>query len=192
MAKTVALLSFALSILFTTGVIGGVIEFELPELAGMTADTSLTTTFVYRGPNGSVNLVSARVTGTVDYLGLIECFTVPPDTSEWPLDIGTSIRKQGETGYWSGWPGFLEQIGPFDDTYIHHIRNNGFTTLSDGDIVQVDLYFFPAALVGLCHPITAPSTATLSRASILLDVSAPVPVEESTWGRIKALYRAPN
>jgi len=188
MEYKIAFLAFAMGILLSTGVSAGVYEFELPDLAGMAAGTNVTTTFVYHGPDGNVNAVSARIIGDVDYLGLVECFTEPPDTSEWPLDFGTSLKRVGETGYWSGWPGFLEQLGPFDRTYPHHTHTGGFTTIGDGDVIQVDAYFLPAALIGICHPITPPSNGTVSHASVLLDVSAPVPTRVSTWGRIKALY----
>lgn len=192
MIKHVAIFGIVFSIMSSTGARGEVNEFELPELTGMAADTTLISTFVYRGPSGNINSLSARVSGTVDYLGLIECFNTPPDTSEWVLDIGTFLRKLGETGYWSGSPEFLDQLGPFDETYNHHTYSGGFSTITDGDTVQVDLYFYPAILIGICHPITAPSTGTLLRASILVDVSVPAPVRETTWGCIKELFRAPN
>jgi hypothetical protein len=190
--RNVAILGLVFSVLFGAGAYGEVYEFELPELAGMTADTSLVTTFVYHGPNGDVVSLSARVTGTVDYLGLVECFDTPPDTSEWVIDIGTLLTKPGETGRWSGSPEFLDQLGPFDETYNHYTYSNGFSSVTDGDTIQVELYFFPAILVGMCHPITAPSTGTLLRASILIDVSVPTPVRETTWGRIKELFSTTN
>jgi hypothetical protein len=186
--KTVAWFAFALCVSLVSTVSAEVFEFELPDLAGMTAGTNVTTAFVYDGPDGNVNSIMARVIGDVHYIGRVECFTEPPDTSDWPLDFGTALRKPGETGYWTGWPDFLDQVGPFDRTYGHNTYSGGFTTVSNGDTIQVDAHFLPAALVGICHPITPPPTGTVSRALILLDVSAPVPVEESTWGRIKALY----
>jgi hypothetical protein len=192
MVRHVAILSVVFSVLFSFGANSEVYQFELPELAGMTADTTLTTTFVYRGPSGNINSLSARVRGTVDYLGLVECFSTPPDTLEWGLDIGTFLKKPGETGYWSGWPGFLDQLGPFDETYNHHTYNGGFSTVTDGDMVQVDLYFYPAILIGICHPITPPPTGILLRASILVDVSTPTPAKETTWGSIKSLFHAPD
>jgi len=185
----VTFFSLILSALLSPGAVAAVYEFELPDLAGMAAGTTLTTTFVYRGPDGNVNALSARVTGVADYLGRIECSGTPPDTSDWVLDIGTSLRKRGDSGYWYGFPGFMDQVGPFDETYLHHTFSSGFTAVSDGDTIEVEAYFVPAVLVGLCHPITAPSTGTLLRASILLDVSeSALPVEASSWGRVKALF----
>jgi hypothetical protein len=188
MKNIIVLLSAVFIVVIGTSANGEVYEFDLPELAGLTADTSLTTTFVYNGPGGNINSLSARVIGTVDYLGLVECFGTPPDTSLWPIDIGTALSKPGDTGRWSGSPDFLVQLGPFDETYIHHTFNNGFSTIADGDTVEVEFYFYPAILVGISAPITAPSTGTLSSASILLDVSVPAPVKETTWGSIKELF----
>jgi hypothetical protein len=98
MTRIIVLFSIVFSIMSGSGARGEVNEFELPELTGMAAVTSLTTTFVYRGPSGNINSLSARVIGTVDYLGLIECFGASPDTSQWPLDIGTTLRKPRDTG----------------------------------------------------------------------------------------------
>lgn len=184
----ITMICVIICLFFSSGVHGVVYEFELSELAGMAADTTITTTFIYNGPSGTVNALSARVTGSITYLGLIECISTPPDTSTRPIDIGTFITKAGTPGYWSGSPGFLSQVGPFYETYIHHTYSNGFSTVADGDTIQVEFYFYPAILIGICHPITEPSTGIISSAYILIDVLATIPAEKSTWGRIKNLY----
>lgn len=189
MTRAAAIFAAIVVCLSATTAAADAFEFPLPEFAGMSADTSLTATFTYTGFNGNVDGVRVRVVGTVDYIGLIACMSEPPDTSAWPLDIGSWVQKPGDTGYWRGFPGFLDQLGPFDLTYQHYTTNGGFTTINNGDVVQVDLYFYPAALVGICGPIDGPSTGTLTQVSVLLDVTPPVPVEKSTWGAVKSLFR---
>jgi hypothetical protein len=191
MMGRLAVIGLLFSLPAGTSAWGGVYEFELPEAAGFSAGAELATRFIYEGPAGSVNSVSARIAGTVDYLGLLECYSTPPDTSTWPLEVGTFLQKPGESGYWSGSPPFLNQLGPFDETYENHTHTGGFSTVSDGDTILVDLYFYPSAYVGLCHPITEPSTGSLSSASILLDVSPPTSSRHTTWGCIKSLFGAP-
>jgi hypothetical protein len=63
----------------------------------------------------------------------------------------------------------------------------GWDFLSDGtgDVI-VSIW----AVIYVCGEMRVPPTATLDSATLVLDVvMAPVPVEPTTWGRIKALYR---
>jgi len=165
-----------------------VYEYVLPELNGPSTGDK-TTTLTYTGPAGAVNSLTIRIEGTVDVLGYVVCEgSVEPDTSVWPLAPGSHLLKPGDTGYWIGSGSFLETLGPFDDSWIHHTFNGGFTELATGDDIEVNLYFGPAALVGICSPMTLPTAGTMTRVTLLIDVSPPVPVEPSTWGRIKSLY----
>lgn len=168
-----------------------VYEFELLALAGAESPTDVSASFVYHGPNGDVTSLSARFAGTVDYLGLVECYNLTEiDTIEGALDGGVFVHRAGESGqYWSGSANVPGQVGPFDGTFALHTHTGGFSTVADGDTIEVDAHFFPIGLVAICHYITGPPAGTLSYASILVDVSAPVPVEGTMWGRIKSLYR---
>lgn len=166
-----------------------VFEYELPELAGPSG-AERTTTVAYTGPAGAVNALSVRVEGTVDVLGYVECLgNVEPDTSVWPLTVSTRLQKPGDTGYWSGSGPFLDALGSFDLAWGHNTFNNGFSQLANGDDIQVRLIFLPAAIVGICGPITGPTEGTATRVVLSIDVSPAVPVETSTWGRIKHLLR---
>ena len=177
-------------LLIFTGIANAeVYEYDLPALTGPSIGDRVTT-FTYTGPAGAVNSLTVRVEGTVDVLGFTECLgNVPPDTLVWPLSPGSHLLKPGDTGYWIGSGAFLEVLGPFDDSWTHVTFNGGFSELTTGDDIEVNLYFGPAALVGICGPITGPTEGTATRVTLLIDVSPPVPVEPSTWGRIKSLYR---
>lgn len=166
-----------------------VFEYELPDLNGPSTGDRMTT-MTYTGPSGAVNSLTVRLEGTVDALGFVVCEgVVPPDTSVWPLGPGSHLLKPGDTGYWLGSGSFLETLGAFDDSWTHHTFNGGFSELTTGDQIEVHLYFGPAALVGICSPMGDPTAGTATRVTLSIDVSPSVPVEETTWGRIKSLLR---
>jgi hypothetical protein len=189
--KSLILLLVAPLLLVPAAAGAEVYEFELPVLAGAESPTDVSTSFVYHGPNGDVTSLSGRFAGTIDYLGLVECYNLTEiDTIEGALDGGVFVHRRGESGQdWSGNAGFLGQVGPFDGTFALHTYGGGFTTVADGDTIEVSAYFFPAGLIAICHYITGLPTGTLSYASILIDVSTPVRAESTVWGRIKSLYR---
>jgi hypothetical protein len=64
---------------------------------------------------------------------------------------------------------------------------NGFPTMSDGDVFDVRLYFGKGRWIGECNLIRPP-VGTMYTVTILMDVTYPVGTEATTWGRIKALY----
>ncbi len=191
--KQAFVFSFSLLLSFPINARSTVFEFELHDLAGSSGDTSRTTTFVYQGPTGAVNSLSVRVIGIVDNLGFVECYVSElPDTSVWPLEISSRIKKPGDIGYWLGIGPFLEQLDSFDETFAHYTYTGGFSTVSAGDSFHVELLFGPALIVGLCGPITPPSTGVMDKVTVLIDVLSSVPVEHTTWGRIKSLFDIAN
>jgi hypothetical protein len=164
-------------------------EYELPDLTGPSTNGEQMTTLVYDGAAGTVNSLTLLIEGTVDVLGLIVCESVvPPDTSVWPLGPGSRLLKAGDTGYWYGGGEMLDALGPFADSWTHNTFNGGFPGLVAGDTIEVYLCFCPTVLVGLCSPITAPTAGTATSVTLAIDVAPIVPVEDSTWGRIKGLY----
>jgi hypothetical protein len=167
-------------------------EVELPELDGSSADTLRTVTYVYDGPTGDLNGLSARLRCGLSSLGYLECLggISPPDTVVWALMAYSNIGRTGESGYWDGSPLPFESLGGYDVTYPLNTKSGGFTTLSDGDILEVGLHFGPSGFVAMCSPITPPSEGLVIRASIIFDVTPATPVEDSTWGRIKSLFGA--
>ena len=61
--------------------------------------------------------------------------------------------------------------------------------LMDGE-ADISLFGAPAGLVGLCWPVSSPPTAVVEEAVLIVDAEYAVPVEATSWGRIKALYDA--
>ena len=176
------------------GALSAVFEIEIPDLDGDSADTVRTTTFVYHGPTGSVDSLSVRFRGGVTYLGTLECWVgvTPPDTVVWPMVVENFLRKPGDTGYWSGGSLHFEELGAYDETFALDTHNGGFSTITDGNVIQVEMYFGPSGFVASCAPISPPSEGVVVRASVIIAVTPGTPVESTTWGRIKSLYYAPN
>jgi hypothetical protein len=168
-----------------------ILEFDMPGLTGDSADSLETDSFVYNGLSAAVNAVSIRVAGEVVDLGEICCggpAYCPGPTYDWFLNWYGNVKKPADTGKWvASYPGNLDHIFAFDETGSAE-NQNGFTSLSDGDVVNVSLYFGRASWVGECDLIRTPS-GTLTTVKVLVDVSYPLPTKTATWGKIKALYR---
>ncbi len=167
-------------------------EVELPELDGSSADTLRTVTYVYDGPTGDLNGLSARLRCGLASLGYLRCLggISPPDTVVWTLMAYSRIRLAGDLGYWDGGSESFGALGAFDETYPLTANSGGFTTVTEGDILEVGLHFGSSGYIGMCDPITPPSEGIVIRASIIFDVTPGTPVNDSTWGRIKSLYGA--
>lgn len=74
------------------------VTYDLPALTGPTPYSTMTTV-IYDGAPGAVTAMSFQLEGSLDQLGLIECFSsVPPDTLGWPLSLGGLLRRAGESG----------------------------------------------------------------------------------------------
>jgi hypothetical protein len=168
-------------------------EVELPELDGSSADTIRTVTYVYDGPTGNLNNLSFRLRCGLSSLGYLECLggITPPDTVVWTLMAYSKIRRSSESGYWDGSPTLpFGELGSYDVTYPLNTDSGGFTTVTEGDVLEVGLHFGSSGYIAMCSPITPPSEGLVIRASIVFDVTPATPVEDSTWGKIKSLYGA--
>jgi hypothetical protein len=163
-------------------------EFNLPALAGASADSTVTDTVEYHGPTAAVNSVSLRVGGSVDFLGVLHCVNSGnPTAMQWDMELRSFVRKTGDAGYWASDAMSVGQLGAFEATY-GHLSYGGFLSVSDGDVIQVEYYFGPIGYLGVCGPVTDPPSGTSSTVTLILNVSPASPVEETTWGRIKNVY----
>jgi hypothetical protein len=167
------------------------IEFDMPGLTGNSTDMIVTDSFVYTGPAAAVNAVSIHVVGNVIDLGEICCggpAYCPGPTYDWFMNWYAHIKRPADAGRWTAdHPGLLDQVMAFDQTGLGETQN-GFASLSNGDEVDVSLYFGRGAWLGECDLIQTP-TGTLTSVTVILDVTYPLSVDVSTWGKIKALYR---
>jgi hypothetical protein len=167
------------------------IQFDMPGLTGGSADTVAVDSLVYHGPPAVVNSVSFRVTGYVSDLGEICCggpAYCPGDTYPWFLAWWGTIDKFSDAyGKWAAaTTDYLDQAIAFDQTDVAESQD-GFPSLSEGDVFDVQLYFGQGGWVGECDLIRPPA-GTLVTVTIFVDVSYALPAESATWGRIKALF----
>ena len=107
------------------------------------------------------------------------------------MELLTTFRKRDASGYFYGSRYFEteEAFGvtiPFSETY-----RGGFQTLNEGDVIEVDLYLVPSALVSLCWEIPPLPVGDITSAKLVLELDVAIAAEPSTWGRIKALYDGP-
>jgi hypothetical protein len=150
---------------------------------------------VYDGPSATINGISVRVTGDVNDLGEICCggpSLCPGPTYPWFMTWYANIQAfDGSSGKWAAsYPGYLQQLGAFDETGIAE-NQGGFMSLTTGDVLNVSLFFGRANWLGECDLIRTPA-GTMASVTVIMDISTmsdPLPVSESTWGKIKALYR---
>jgi hypothetical protein len=170
-----------------------ILEFDMPGLTGNSTDALVTSSFVYNGPSAAVTSISIRVMGVVTDLGEICCggpAYCPGPTYDWFMKWYGFVANTDDPspGRWSAsYPGYLDQIAAFDETGPGE-NQDGFTSLSDGDVINVSLYFGRANWLGECDLIQTP-TGTMNSVTVIMDVTYPLPVNASTWGAIKALYR---
>jgi hypothetical protein len=172
---------------------GGLRQFDLPELTGSTVDTLRTVSFSYQGPPGTVLGGSMSVTGVIDFMGKLSCPDYPPpDTVNWPMGVSAVVRTP-DYGAWDGrTPILTEEFEPFEESFELETSRTEPSVIREGDEVRVEFIMRPTGYVGSCAPATEPTTAYLVRVTVTLHVSYWIPVENTTWGRVKALYRTPN
>jgi hypothetical protein len=161
-----------------------VLEYVLPELVGMSGAPPETTGVVYTGDVAVVTAVSLSITGFVNQLGVLECGQ-PPTPEVWTLDISVAVRKGLQMGYWSGLA-ILSETGTFDVTVA--LSPGGFTGLDPGDVIAVEYTFAPSAFPAICTPVGDPPLGATGNVTLVLEVDYPIPLDASTWGRIKAFY----
>ena len=177
---------------FATVAQAEIIQFDMAGLTGSSGDSLKVDSLVYHGPAAAVNSVSFRVTGVVNDLGEICCGGpdfCPGESYPWFLTWWGTIEKFDDAiyGKWVASAGsFLDQAIPFDQTGIAE-NQNGFPSISDGNVFDVQLYFGKAAWIGVCDLIRPPA-GTMVTVTILMDVSYALPTRTATWGQIKTLF----
>ena len=176
--------------LIATAAHATVIEIPLPGLLGTypldAQNATRTVSFHLPDPPAVVYGVSFRVSGTTE-VGTALCDGV---LSEWPMAIEASmVDTPGH--YWFANALMPYVAGSFAWTSEFHTfpPNATWGFLIDGS-AEVSLWGAPAGLVATCTDVSVPPpTATVTEAVLIIDAEFPIPVEPSTWGRIKALYR---
>lgn len=173
-----------------------IIEFDMTGLVGSSTDSVKVDSLVYYGPLAYVNSVSFRVTGIVDDLGEV-CCGLPEDcpgaSGSWFMTWWGAVEHVDDPdpvhGKWvASSPEYLSQIAPFDQIGFAE-NQNSFQSLTDGDVFNVELYFGKG---GWPQPyeceVIRPTAGTMYSVKVILDVSSTLPVQSTTWGRVKTLF----
>jgi hypothetical protein len=171
------------------------LRFALPEFTGGFA--TYNTTVVYTGEPREILSVSVRVVASIEQLGRVFCIHAPGVPEEywgW-FTFGPVLRarvwRNGDDGTDHSLDyRIIEQSGDYNRRLIL-TPEPGFDVLQDGDLIHVRFDFWagvPAACLPVYPGFLVETEATLTGVTLLIDVPDSVPVEQSTWGRIKSLY----
>jgi hypothetical protein len=134
-----------------------------------------------------ITSVSVRISGSTT-LGVLHCADQPD--SPWPIEIIASMSNYPLDELWMAHPsGFLEE-GSFDlvlpfETFPN--RPQTWNLLDDGNGV-LRFFIAPAAMIGICSGVVEP-TAVIEEFVLVFEMNSVVPVDRTTWDRIKAQYR---
>jgi hypothetical protein len=171
-----------------------IIEFDMSGLTGTSADSVITDSLVYNGPPAVINSVSIRVTGEVDDLGAVCCGgpqNCPDGPGPWFMTWYGFLERSGDAVYgkWVASAGeYLSVVAPFDQTGVAE-SHDGFPSLSDGDVIDVSLYFGKGLWPqGYECDVVRPPHGTKHTVTIIFNVSSTLPAQPATWGRVKTLF----
>jgi hypothetical protein len=192
MFKTLVVLVGAM-VVAANWVNGEIVEIPLPELLGVYPldEHNATRTTTFELPDVPVLIYGAsfRVSGTAT-VGSVSCEWGGPYA--WTMDIYASMQDTSFAHVWLASAAMPQDPGPFAWT-AEFWRTPPTTTwgfLMDGE-ADLSLTGGPLPLVDLCWPVSEFPRATVVEAVLIVDAEFPVPVEATSWGRIKALYDAP-
>jgi len=190
MLKTLVAL-IAIVIVTTSTTVAEVVEIPLPGLLGTYPITdqngTRTVTFQLPAVPLAIHGASFRISGTTG-VGAVSCEWGGPYA--WSMDIGASM-KDTFAHFWLASALMPQEAGPFAWTEEFHATPSTTTWgfLMDGE-AEIRLNGAPVGLVDLCWPVSAEPTATVTEAVLIVDAEFPVPVDATSWGRIKALYES--
>lgn len=182
-------LSLTVIILTCTLVQAEVLEFPLPNITG--GLSTYQDSVLYAGDTLQVLSVRLVVAAVIDDLGYQICPTAPPQPAE-VCDLGFLFNgivwKNRDSDVAYGPKGYSEQTetGDYEKTILW--SSGGFTDLVFGDVIRVGFSIYKH--LNCCSPPveTSDPVVTLTSVTLIIEASDQVPVEQTTWGRIKSLY----
>jgi hypothetical protein len=139
-----------------------------------------------------VHGASIRLAGETD-VGQLFCSGAGLDGyHSWPFNFYAILRDSVSGGSWKADTyAALDQGGPFEITIDFKARSGPTPTWSfllDGES-DIELTGGPVGYVAVCSALTPPPSAVINEATLLIDGDFPIPVEQSTWGRVKAVFK---
>jgi hypothetical protein len=161
----------------------------MPNIAG--GFSTYQDSVLYPGDTLEVLSVSLVMRAVIDDLGYQICPTAPPQPAE-VCDLGFLFEgvvwKNRDSAVAYGPSGYSEQTetGDYEKTILW--RGGGFNELVSGDVVRVSFDIYKH--INCCVPPveTSDPVVTLTSVTLLIEVPDQVPVEQTTWGRVKGIY----
>ncbi len=166
-----------------------VVEVPLPELAGryfLYETYQRSSSFELSRPPEIVHSGSLRLVGAFT-VRQTWCAIYPSERYPEPFRFEASMPDPSTGGAWGSGLNSTESVAfdltiPFD---AYSDASWGFLEDATGEII---LAGHGCPILDSCWPVTECSEAFVEQAYLVLDAEFPVPVDESTWGRIKALF----
>jgi hypothetical protein len=186
--RSIPLIAVMLMFIPVLGVQAEVVEIALPQLEGQygAGDTwGRGTSFQLPQPPLAVHGAWLRLIGTVN-VREVKC--VGSAAVPRPVYFDASMRDYASGGWWGVWQATPEDSGEFELT-AQFMPNYEPTWdfLSDGT-GEMGLVAHSCPESDNCWPVTTCSDAVLTEVVFIVSADFPVPIEPTTWGRIKALY----
>ncbi len=168
-----------------------VVETPLPELQGryfLEETFARTATFRLQAPPILVHAAWLRLTGTVT-VRLVYCDYLPYEPYPYPMGFAAEMPRPTPPGWWDGVTHTSSESGSFELTIQFRPTNaeSNWDFLDDG-VGELDLWSQGCPVIDLCWPVTQCTEAFVTDAVLVLDAEFRVPVEDTTWGRVKALF----
>jgi hypothetical protein len=166
-----------------------IVEIPLPELRGR---YYLYDTYQRTAPFGVLPIpavvhgASLRLVGTLT-IRLTYCGIYPSEPYPETFLFQATMPDPTTTGTWGS--GFISNAdGSFDRTVVFASRGGATWAFLQGGTGEVTLFGEGCPEVDLCWPVTFCSEAFVEDAYLVIDAEFPIPIHESTWGGIKALF----
>jgi hypothetical protein len=169
--------------------VGAVVEIPLPDLAGryyLYDVFQRTCAFELSQPPTVVHSASLRLVGTATVrMAWCGFGSMEPYPEAFRL---FATMPDSETGGAWGSSLWTTDSGAFDVSLLFEPRSGATWAFLEDATGEVSVNSMGCPVLDSCWPVTLCSEAFIEQAFLVLDAEFPVPVDESTWGRIKALF----
>ena len=164
-------------------------EIPLPDLAGryfVNETYQRSCLFSLPGHPAIIESASLRLVGTAT-IRMTWCDIYPSDPYPEPFGFWATMPDATTGGSW-GAGAHRTESGAFDVTVPFASYAGATWGFLDGGTGTVTLGGSGCPILDGCWPVTDCSEAYVEQAFLVLDGEFPIAVEETTWGRVKALF----
>jgi hypothetical protein len=180
----------ALAILFTSQLAAAtVVEIPLPDLGGryfLYETYQRSCLFSLPGHPAIIHSASLRLVGTAT-IRMTWCAIYPSEPYAELFGFGATMPDATTGGAWGAGLSRAES-GAFDLMVPFAPYSGASWGFLDDGTGEVTLSGGGCPILDSCWPVTECSEANVEQAFLVLDAEFPIPVEQSTWGRVKALF----